>query len=59
MLHYEFAQAWIRSHAPDTERGAGLVEFLIIAAGVAVVALGVVVIYTNVITSKANDINLG
>ncbi len=59
MLHYEFAQAWIRTHAPDTERGAGLVEFLIIAAGVAVVAIGVVAIYTTVINNKANAINLG
>ncbi len=58
MLHYEFVQGWIRSHAPDTERGAGLVEFLIIAAGVAVVAIGVVAIYTNVVTAKANDIQL-
>lgn len=59
MLHYQFAQAWLKSRAGNSERGASLVEFLVISAGVAIAALAIIVIYTTVVTNKANAIDLG
>ncbi len=62
MIHYHLLRAWLESRirsARADERGASLVEFLIVTVAIAAVALVVVALYTSVITDKSGQINLG
>ena len=62
MIHYHLLRAWLDTRirtAHADERGASLVEFLIVTVAIAAVALVVVALYTNVINDKSAQINLG
>lgn len=60
--HLRMLTAWLRGRSrkvPDGERGASIVEWVIIVAVVAGLAIAVGAIIVSKVTTKANGINLG
>ena len=58
MLHYEILSSWFKAKA-RTERGAGLVEYALLVALIAIVCVGAVTVLGGTTSSKFSEIDSG